>query len=121
MSMATALFCSSLRSRHKPGITRERRGLIQPEGGQLSPQQHRMSLTVMLAQIAGDFERLVDRGDLPARVDELSYGQTALYVDPDEATTLSADLMGVLAPYMEQSTDRPKPRLMLSVIAIPDA
>lgn len=91
------------------------------EGAEMTAQQHRMSLTVMLAQIAGDFERLVDRGELPARAGELSYGQTALYVDPDEVSTLSAALMRTLAPYLEQSADSPKPRLMLSMIAIPDA
>ena len=77
-------------------------------------------LTLLLAQIAGDFERLIQRDELAARGDELSYGQTALYVSPDQVSTLSADLLRVLAPYMEQSADDPKPRLMLSVIAIPD-
>jgi hypothetical protein len=47
------------------------------------------------------------RDELPARADELSYGQTALYLDAEEAATRSADLMRVLAPYLEQSSGKP--------------
>jgi hypothetical protein len=103
----------------------EHRRTGQQEAVGLSAERYRAALAMVLAQIAVDFERAVERGDLPEREDELSMGQTALYVRPDQLPQLTADLMAVLTPYLEKPAgdlaDEPARRMLLSIIAIPDA
>lgn len=90
------------------------------ESKAMSEEQHRTSLTLLLAQVAGDFDRFLERGELRTRDDELSYGQVALYVSAEELPQLSADLMRVLGRYLEQPEGERKPRIMFTTIAIPD-
>jgi hypothetical protein len=90
------------------------------EGAAMSPAQHRVGLNLVLAQIAGDYDRAVDQGLVAARGDELSYGQAALYLGPDDLPRLQAELDRVLAPYLQPPDTEDRRRLLLSVIAIPD-
>ena len=91
------------------------------EAAVMSPAQHRVGLSLLLAQTSRDLERSIERGDLAERTDELSYGQTALYVSPEELPELQAALDRTLAPYLQPDEGAGRRRIMLSVIAIPDA
>ena len=91
------------------------------EAEAMSPEQHRVGLSLLLAQTARDLERSIERGDLVERTDELSYGQTALYVSPEELPGLQAALDSALAPYLTPDGAEGRRRIMLSVVAIPDA
>ncbi len=90
------------------------------EGRTMTADQLRGGLTLMLAQIAADFERLAAYGDLAPSYDYLSFGQTAVHLRPEDVPKLSEELLRVLAAYTEPPADRTARRVVLSVIAVPD-
>lgn len=90
------------------------------EAAAMTGEQHRVALNLLLAQITRDFERAVERGDLPARSEELNYGQTPLYLRPEQLRHLQTELERTLAPYQQQTGATDERRIVLSVIGIPD-
>lgn len=93
-------------------------GVGEHEARAMTVEQHRTSLLAMLVQVAGSFDRLVERGGLYARIDQLNYRQVALHVDERDAAAISDGLLKVLAPYFEDAPG--KSRIMLSMISIPE-
>lgn len=85
----------------------------------MTVEQHRQAFLMMLAQVAGSFDRLIDRGELYTRLDQLNYHQLALYVDDADGPRISAGLQALLEPYFEPAPG--KSRIIISVISVPDA
>jgi hypothetical protein len=90
------------------------------EGRELTVDQLRGGLTLMLAQIAADFERLAAHGDIAPSYDYLSFGQTAVHLRAEDVPKLSEELLRVLGPYTEPPAEENARRVLLSVIAVPD-
>lgn len=103
---------------HRPD---DHRAAADAEAATMSADQHRGALNLLLAQITRDFERAVERGDLPARAAELSYGQTPLYLRPEQLRELQAELERILAQYQQRTGACDERRIVLSVIGVPDA
>jgi len=94
-------------------------GVDEAEARAMTVEQHRQAFLMMLARVAGDFDRFIDRGELYTRMEQLNYHQLALYVGSDDATPISEGLLALFEPYMQQAPG--KTRIMLSVISVPDA
>jgi len=90
----------------------------QREARAMTPDQHRQAFLLMLTGLAADFDRLVDRGDLYPRLDQLGYAQLALYVNPAELETVRQGINALLEPHLQESPG--KDRVVLSFIALPD-
>ncbi|MFF5991403.1 helix-turn-helix domain-containing protein [Prauserella flavalba] len=94
-------------------------GVGEDEAQAMTVEQHREAMLTMLAQVAGSFDRLVERGELFSRNDQLNYRQVAIYVDQDDAAAIGERLLEVLEPYFEHAPG--KDRVMLSLISVPEA
>jgi DNA-binding transcriptional ArsR family regulator len=88
------------------------------EAKAMTVEQHRTALVLLLTRLLADFDRLVDRGDLDTRLDQLGYSQLALYIDRDDTETISTKLLKVLEPYLRETPG--KDRVLLSLITLPD-
>jgi DNA-binding transcriptional ArsR family regulator len=94
-------------------------GVDEDEAQAMTVEQHRQAFLTMLAHLAGNFDRLIERGELYTRMGQLNYRQLALYVDDADAPTINEGLLALLEPYFEPAPG--KDRIMLSVITVPDA
>ncbi|MEI8411776.1 MULTISPECIES: helix-turn-helix domain-containing protein [unclassified Kribbella] len=88
------------------------------EARAMTPDQHRQAFLLLLTRLAADFDRLVDRGDLYPRLNQLTYAQLALYVDPTDLATLRQAINALLEPHLQAAPG--KDRVVLSLIALPD-
>ncbi|GAB3950953.1 helix-turn-helix domain-containing protein [Kribbella albertanoniae] len=88
------------------------------EARAMTPDQHRHALMLVLTQLAADFDRLVERGDLDTRLEQLDYNQASLYVDAADLDSLRKGIHALIEPYLQA---RPgKDRITWSIISLPD-
>jgi len=88
------------------------------EARAMSPDQHRRALLLLLTQLTADFDRLVERGDLETRLEQLGYTQVSLYVDSADLETLRSGMQALVEPYLQA---RPgKDRVTWSIVSLPD-
>jgi hypothetical protein len=119
-------FLTVVRERRVRGTTERTLTLDQTKVGRIddaearamTPEQHRQAFLLMLTRLAADFDRLLDRGDLYPRMDQLGYSQLALYVDAAELEAIREGINALLEPHLQESPG--KDRVVLSLIALPD-
>jgi hypothetical protein len=119
-------FLTVVRERRVRGTTERTLTLDQTKVGRIddaearamTPEQHRQAFLLMLTRLAADFDRLLDRGDLYPRMDQLGYSQLALYVDAAELEAMREGINALLEPHLQGSPG--KDRVVLSLIALPD-
>jgi hypothetical protein len=119
-------FLTVVRERRVRGTTERTLTLDQTKVGRIddaearamTPEQHRQAFLLMLTRLAADFDRLLDRGDLYPRMDQLGYSQLALYVDAAELEAIREGINALLEPHLQESPG--KDRIVLSLIALPD-
>ncbi|MFB6725793.1 helix-turn-helix domain-containing protein [Kribbella sp. NPDC056345] len=88
------------------------------EARAMTPDQHRRALLLVLTQLAADFDRLVERGDLDTRLEQFGLNQASLYVDAADLDTLRQGIHALVEPYLQA---RPgKDRITWSIISLPD-
>jgi DNA-binding transcriptional ArsR family regulator len=94
-------------------------GQIEPdEVRAMTPDQHRRALLLLLTQLTADFDRLVERGDLDTRLEQLSYNLVSLYVDRADLETLRGGIRALVEPYLHAEPG--KDRITWSIISLPD-
>ena len=76
------------------------------EARAMTADQHRQAFLLMLTRLAADFDRLVDRGDLYPRLEQLGYAQLALYVDAAELDTIRDGINALLKPHLQEARER---------------
>jgi hypothetical protein len=119
-------FLTVVRERRIRGTTERTLTLDQTKVGRIddaearamTPEQHRQAFLLMLTRLAADFDRLLDRGDLYPRMEQLGYSQLALYVDAAELEAIREGINALLEPHLQESPG--KDRIVLSLIALPD-
>jgi hypothetical protein len=119
-------YLTVVRERRVRGTTERTLSLDQTKVGRIdeaearamTPEQHRQAFLLMLTRLAADFDRLVDRGDLYPRLNQLGYSQLALYVDADDFAAIQQGINALLEPHLHETPG--KDRIVLSLIALPD-
>jgi hypothetical protein len=89
------------------------------EARAMTVEQHRQAFLMLLTRLAQDFDEVVERGELYTRISQLNYSQLAVYVDDDDAATISEGLLALLQPYLQQTPG--KSHVTLSMISMPTA
>lgn len=88
------------------------------EARAMTPDQHRRGFLLLLAQLTAGFDRMVERGDLDARLEQFGYNQASLYVDAADLDSLREGVRALIEPYLQA---RPgKDRITWSIISLPD-
>jgi DNA-binding transcriptional ArsR family regulator len=88
------------------------------EARAMTPDQHRQAFLMMLTRLAADFDRVVDSGDLYARIHQLGYSQLALYLSSEDMATFRSGFAELIEPYLAESPG--KDRVVLSMFSLPD-
>ncbi|MGW1344656.1 hypothetical protein ACWCOV_26685 [Kribbella sp. NPDC002412] len=125
-ALIDAGYLTVVRERKIRGTTERTLTLDQTKAGRIeerearamTPDQHRQAFLLLLTRLAADFDRLLDRGDLYPRLNQLGYSQLAIYADPTELATLREAINALLQPHLKEAPD--KARIILSLIALPD-
>ena len=89
------------------------------EARAMTVEQHQQAFLTLLTRLAEQFDQFVARGELYTRVSQFNYSQLALYVDDDDAATISEGLLALLQTYQQQAPG--KSRITLSLISVPEA
>src|SRR5690242_20562264 len=89
------------------------------EARAMTPDQHRQAFLMMLTRLAADFDRVIETGDLYARMNQLGYSQLALYLSPDDMTAFRAGFEKLIEPYLAEAPG--KDRVVLSTFSLPDS
>ncbi|MDG4824596.1 helix-turn-helix domain-containing protein [Asanoa sp. WMMD1127] len=89
------------------------------EARTMTETQHRQAFLMLLARLAEEFDRFVDRGELRDRMPQFNYNQVPLYVDDADVAAIGQGFLEVLQPYLEENPA--KSRVILSLISLPTA
>ncbi|MFC9691917.1 helix-turn-helix domain-containing protein [Kribbella sp. NPDC056951] len=88
------------------------------EARAMTPDQHRSAFLLVLTQLIADFDRMVERGDLDARLEQFGLNQASLYVDAADLDSLREGIGALIEPYLQ--TQPGKDRITWSIISLPD-
>lgn len=85
----------------------------------MTSQQLRLAFLTFVADVVGDFDRMLERDDPQSR-DYLGFGRVPLYVADGDLAAIQQGLAELLAPYLQDRGDGYR-RVGLATLLIPDA
>lgn len=126
-ALIDAGYLTVVRERKVRGTTERTLSLDQTKVGRIderearamTPDQHRQAFLMMLTRLAADFDRVVERGDLTARLHQLGYSQLAMYLSPEDLAEFQSRFRKLIEPYLAESPG--KDRVVLSLFSLPDS